>query len=87
MATEVKVKVAMGDLPAEEFIIHPGQDAERKVRLEFNPNQNPEVALMKAICAAGIAYVDRTGGDPRLTALAKTTLEEASMWAVKSITA
>ena len=86
MTTVVKVHVSQGDFQPEEDIVV-GDEAENLVRLEFNPNQHEEVALMKAICAAGIEYVSHTGGDPRLTALAKTTLEEASMWAVKSITA
>ena len=86
MTTVVKVHVSQGDFQPEEQIVV-GQEAEDQVRLEFNPNQNEEVALMKALCAAGINYVSRNGGDPRLTALAKTSLEEASMWAVKSITA
>ena len=86
MTTVVNVHVSQGDFqPREDIVV--GDVAAHQVRLEFNPNQMPEVAVMKALCAAGIRYIDEKGGDPRLTALAKTALEEGSMWAVKSITA
>ena len=42
---------------------------------------------LKAIGAAGINEVEHVGNDPRLTAIAKTKYEEATMFAVKSATA
>ena len=86
MTTAVRVKVVMGDFVAEEDIV-PGHEAEGQVRLEFNPSMNREVAVAKALMASAVRYTDEAGNDPRLTALSKTAIEEASMWMVKSVTA
>lgn len=58
-----------------------------QVRQDFNPSGDKEVDFAKILAAASIEHVNVNGKDPRLTALAKTTAEEAAMWAVKSLTA
>jgi hypothetical protein len=72
---------------------------ERRVRLSFNPNGNPQVDRIKRIAADAIDQCellkagvrdwppDQRGEALRLYALAQTTFEEAAMWAVKAATA
>ena len=60
---------------------------EKQVRLDFNPSNSDNVTLVKVCAAVMLEAIEQTGRDPRLTALAKTAVEEASMWAVKSATA
>lgn len=52
----------------------------------FNPSGNGKVDYIKERAANLIDYVRSNGQDDRCTALAITALEEAAMWAVKSIT-
>jgi hypothetical protein len=57
------------------------------VRRNFNPNANVQVEEVKSKVAALIDYVEENKSkDPRLAALAITSLEEAAMWAVKLVT-
>ena len=65
-----------------------------RVRLTFNPSNNPEVQDIKARTASlidacdEIAVIKNGNGEAmRLIALAKTAYEEAAMWAVKAATA
>lgn len=60
---------------------------EHIVRTDFNPSALGSVERIKMLAAALINETEDAGGDPRLTAIAKTTIEEAAMWAVKSATA
>jgi len=56
------------------------------VGVEFNPSGNPKVHDVKVAAAALIDMIDAVGKDERTKALALTAVEEAAMWAVKSIT-
>mgnify|MGYP001611057396 CR=1 FL=1 len=59
-----------------------------RVRPDFNPNGNPEVAHLKRLTADLIDACEvLKKKDPRLAALAQTAYEEAAMWAVKAATA
>lgn len=61
---------------------------EKIVRTEFNPNNVGNVNFFKSEIAKLINVVEEIKDyDPRLAAIAITTLEEASMWAVKLATA
>lgn len=61
---------------------------EDRVRLSFNPNENPVVRAIKEDTAALIDFCETLKSkDPRLAALAQTAYEEAAMWAVKASTA
>mgnify|MGYP001566961349 CR=1 FL=1 len=66
---------------------------EERVRLQFNPSGNPLVNEIKSRTAELINLCEdwkRTEPTPegkRLMALAETAYEEASMWAVKAVTA
>jgi acetolactate synthase small subunit len=66
---------------------------EKRVRITFNPNQDPIVEQIKKQSAALIDLVstlktDGTSGETiRLVSLAQTSIEEAAMWAVKAATA
>lgn len=60
------------------------------VRADFNVatgDAAEDVDRLKALGAAFINEVDHVGNDPRLTAIARTKIEEATMFAVKSATA
>ncbi len=52
----------------------------------FDSDRHGPVEHVKRISADLIDYVRNEGRDPRCTALAVTAIEQASMWAVKSIT-
>ena len=59
-----------------------------RVRIGFNPDNNEEVAEIKALTAALINICESLKPkDGRLAALAQTAYEEAAMWAVKAATA
>ena len=58
-----------------------------RVRGNFNPSALSEVSISKILTAACLEHIKEHGKDPRETAVALTTFETASMWAVKSITA
>ncbi len=61
---------------------------EARVRVDFNPEQNPYVGEIKRASAALIDLCEELKGkDPRLAALAQTAFEEGAMWAVKAATA
>ena len=63
----------------------PGQ---KRVRLDFNPDGNPDVEKLKRLTAELIDACEMLKvKDPRLAALAQTAYEEASMWAIKAVTA
>jgi hypothetical protein len=65
---------------------------QKRVRYDFNPSHNAEVADIKINTADLIdlceAYKQESedGETKRLWALAQTAYEEASMWAVKAVT-
>lgn len=57
------------------------------VRMDFNPNQNPLVAEVKRRSAELIDFINEyKDKDPRLAALACTSIEEGAMWGVKLVT-
>ena len=56
------------------------------VRADFNPSASDRVTRVKLLAAALINEIHHHGKDARCTALAKTGIEEAAMWAVKSLT-
>ena len=68
--------------------VSPDQEDLDQVRVTHLPEDESasSVAILKVVAASFIGIVDNYGLDPRLTALAKTAVEEASMWAVKSVT-
>ena len=57
------------------------------VRADFNPSASDRVTRVKQLAAALINEIHHHGKDGRCTSLAKTGIEEAAMWAVKSLTA
>lgn len=59
------------------------------MRHQYRILSDEEKAYMLKIKDAGLAFLDLVGSLPptRETSLAKTKIEEAVMWAVKSITA
>ncbi len=60
---------------------------EERVRLSFNPNENPTVALIKQKTAELIDLCEMMKQlDGRLASLAQTTYEDACHWAVKAAT-
>lgn len=61
-------------------------DSLDQVRYSFNPDARVDVDELKVLLAAFISAVDEHGKDGRLSALARTAAEEASMWGVKSAT-
>jgi len=63
---------------------------EERVRLSFNPSEDPGVKHIKMATAALIDACEdykKNGDQARLAALAQTAYEEAAMWAVKAATA
>ena len=61
---------------------------ERRVRTEFNPTVNDDVAMIKAKTAELINMCESLRQkNARLADLAQTAYEEAAMWAVKAATA
>jgi hypothetical protein len=61
---------------------------EQRVRVNFNPNENPTVKEIKRLSAALIDLCETLKPlDPRLASLAQTDYEAAAMWAVKAATA
>lgn len=60
---------------------------EELVRVSFNPSEDEDVRNIKEAVANLIDYINETGADHRCKALAITNLEQAAMWAVKSVTA
>ncbi len=60
---------------------------EQTVRVSFNPSKDSVVDQIKAKYAELIDLIDEHKfKEPRLAALATTTLEESCMWAVKCVT-
>jgi hypothetical protein len=58
-----------------------------RVREDFNPSKDDTVTKLKRYTADLIDMCeDLKHLDPRLTALAQTSYEEAAMWAVKAAT-
>ena len=57
------------------------------VRADFNPSEREDVSNLKILGAALLDAVDRYGNDGRASAIAKTHIETAVMYAVKSATA
>jgi len=58
-----------------------------RVRADFNPSGSGAVGRIKTLAAALINEIAASGGDPRLAALAMTSVEEGAMWGVKAATA
>lgn len=67
---------------------------EYRVRVSFNPSENPKVNSIKTKAAELITEIDEMFGEEgtsngdarRLIALAMTAIEEGAMWAVKAVT-
>ena len=70
---------------------------EKRVRVEFNMNNDEYVHLLKQKSAELINLIDQAANHPswndetlkewlRLKALAMTSIEEGAMWAVKAVT-
>ena len=60
---------------------------EKRVRVSFNPNENPTVTEIKALSAKLIDLCETLKPlDGRLASLAQTDFESAAMWAVKAAT-
>ena len=60
-----------------------------RVRLDFNPNGNPDVNRIKQAAADLIDLCEqfkKSGEQARCAALAQTHIEDAAMWAVKAAT-
>jgi hypothetical protein len=66
---------------------------EKRVRTSFNPSDDSNVQHIKERGAEFINYINNTLPNPkdaeqaRLKALALTSIEEGTMWAVKAATA
>lgn len=59
----------------------------QRVRVGFNPSDNPTVDEIKLMTATLIDLCEAAKAkDARLAALAQTAYEEAAMWAVKAVT-
>jgi hypothetical protein len=52
---------------------------------KFNPSGSSDVDIIKSTCEELLAIVKQIDGDPRCKSIALTKIEEASMWAVKSL--
>ncbi len=61
-------------------------NGEYLVGLGFNPGGNPHVSYVKLAVANLIDFIEREGKDGRCTSIAVHQLEDAAMWAVKSLT-
>lgn len=66
---------------------------EDRVRIKFNPNENPKVTAIKQRAAELITCLDDFSRESsedkecqRLFALAMTHVEDAAMWGVKAVT-
>lgn len=70
---------------------------EKRVRVDFNVSNNSYLGEIKTLSAKLIDLIDSSAANPdwddetfsewkRLKALAMTSIEEGSMWSVKSIT-
>lgn len=61
-------------------------EGEYRVGVSFNPSQNANVEHIKHDIARLIDFVRANGKDERCTVIACERLEDAAMWAVKTIT-
>ena len=61
-------------------------DGEYRVDITFNPADNPDVDHIKSEAAALIDFVLEHGKNLRVSEIAATAIENAAMWAVKSVT-
>lgn len=60
---------------------------EKRVRVSFNPSDNPEVDEVKKEFAALIDKAEKfKEKDPRMASIIQTKLEEGSMWFIKLLT-
>lgn len=66
---------------------------EDRVRIKFNPSASSSVDVIKQkaaefidLCESGRNFGSQDGEQQRLWRLAQTSMEEASMWAVKAAT-
>ena len=82
----VQVTVTHGGGPEFHVNVSPNEAELAIVRAEFNPSGNDDVMVLKILGATLIRAANELGKDGRLTALARTAAEEATMWAVKSAT-
>jgi len=86
------VKVTQADLGADHSVnVIPGSDGAARCALSFNPDENPDVARLKAL-AAGFMQAcsehQKEAGDPdarRCFETAMTQIEAAQMFAVKGL--
>ena len=87
MSTAVTIfhNPANGEAPLSASLAIP-DEALAQVNFNFNPSGNREVTIEKILAAAVIAHIDAWGKDGRSASLAKTNIEQGSMWGVKSIT-
>jgi hypothetical protein len=61
---------------------------QKRIRVSFNPSNNPIVDEIKQKAADLIDLIELVKTkDARLASLAQTSIEEAAMWAVKAATA
>lgn len=56
------------------------------VRTTFNPSNSEAVVRIKTLAAALINEIEAAEGDGRNKSLAKTAIEEGTMWGVKAVT-
>ena len=82
------VRIHTGALPDDECAIT--DEAASQVRMSFNPSTLAEVDRLKALAAAFISECDRlSAANPaagRELAVAKTNMQQASMWGVAGAT-
>jgi len=61
-------------------------EGERRVRVDFNVENDSNVNDIKVASAKLIDLINSQPGDGRLKALALTSIEEGAMWGVKAVT-
>lgn len=76
-----------GELSLTKYMSNEPTLGEIRVRTSFNVGDSSDVDKIKKTVAELINLVDSAKDkDPRLAAIACTSLEEAAMWAVKLVT-
>lgn len=83
MNVEVEVKTHKGSLLG----VGVSEENLELLRVNFNPSNMKEIDFIKILGAAMMTVIDRYGEDPRTSAIARTNIETACMYAVKSMTA
>ena len=82
---DIRIDVAVsGRDIADTTIIVPGDEAQSQATFDFNPGGDHSITVLKAVSAEFLQLmIDH--GHGRTASLARTRLEEAKMWGVKSI--